>query len=113
MSFFKPEDFIEHYRGHGIAEKANRLLQERRVRVTGTTNEVKMGAIAPVRTSWHSPFENKDDTHQALLVCIEELPKKECEHEGFVDAKGALHINWPPYCLKCGVKLKAKWEVAE
>lgn len=98
MSFFKPEDF-EAIKIREMANHANTLLKERGVKVFG-----KPGA------AWfkdHNP-EHKThyETHQALLVCIEELkPKSEaCEHEP---------MNWSErICYKCEQKLKKpKWEV--
>lgn len=49
------------------------------------------------------------DTHRALLIDIEALPKEECKHEprlyeGWYDA--AIDTT---YCRHCGVKLKATW----
>jgi hypothetical protein len=55
------------------------------------------------------------DTHQALLIGIEEIKPIACDHKIVVISEG---INGPLEnvvwgCGKCGKKLKAKWEVAE
>jgi hypothetical protein len=62
-------------------------------------------------TQWRD-YENSDHeiTHQALLVCIEKLPKKECEHEPAVYLGGNNIEGYGANCKRCGVKLKAKWE---
>jgi hypothetical protein len=51
-------------------------------------------------------------THQALLICIEEIEKKECEHRGIHhktrDASEGYH------CILCGKDLKnPNWEAIE
>ena len=54
-------------------------------------------------------FQRDDSTHQAHLLFIEEIPKKECEHEPhtkFDHIDKGIHIE----CKHCGVELKAKWE---
>lgn len=61
---------------------------------------------------WNIRDNGSDPSHQALIVCIEELPKKQCEHEpheqDYMDHKAYRNI-----CKHCGVKLKAKWLVDE
>ncbi len=104
---FKAEDFYDLmspvYGGRSMskdfADFCNRILLERGVRVYG---ETKDGFF------WHRVGPAIADKKQGLLVCIEELPKKECEHkpekyimEGQVLTGGFCH---------CGVKLKAKWD---
>lgn len=137
MSFFKPEDFHPLSRVHGgiyqtmgeyeaMAHLANKLLEERSERVYGIRRQPGSGCFIESGPS-------VIDTHTALLINIEELPKKECEHEPDVyEAK----VSWVggPYdpsikdfnrteitsysqlvtsgkCKHCGLKLKAKWEV--
>lgn len=108
LSFFKPEDFMtktavddaDSYQ-QTLANKCNRLLQERGVRVYG---RLKDGTINPPSLS--SYITPDAETHQALLVAIEELPKKECKHE-------PSHYLGPIECKHCGVALKARWEAAE
>ena len=56
------------------------------------------------------------DTHRALLIDVEELPKGPCKHEPdytqyAIDEK--YQKNQPMRCKQCGVKLKATWEAAE
>jgi hypothetical protein len=53
------------------------------------------------------------DTHRALLVDIQELPKKECEHLPDFDAfiLGPKGASGP--CIHCGVKLTAVWKESE
>lgn len=58
---------------------------------------------------------NDKDTHQALLVCVEELLKKECEHE--IRMHLGLSNDSQDYwadCKKCGVKLAPTgWKAVE
>ncbi len=66
----------------------------------------------------NQPAINVDlpDTHTALLVCIEEIQKKVCEHRPFVeyDSRFGMTLGSIPECKDCGVKLKmpTKWEEA-
>lgn len=122
MNFFKPEDFnlikFRFGRAHGseVAQIANRLLQERGVRVYA---EPCLGARVDAKEQPTPDGLTQMRTHQALLVCIEELPKKECEHEPtnyhyheivpFESKREGLRD-----CKHCGIQLKleAKWEKA-
>lgn len=64
--------------------------------------------------------QDADSDHQAHLAFIEEIPKAECEHEGYL-AMWSGNIGSPinqksieKYeCRKCGKPLKANWEIAE
>lgn len=60
-------------------------------------------------------IDPKQDTHTAYLFSIQPIEKKECEHEydclSFKEEKIGGPIT--TVCVKCGAKLKAKWEVAE
>lgn len=115
---FQPADF---YRWKDevfiadLADHANALLHERllkdAVRVFGETSD---GAGL-----WcHAPMDGNGvrHTHQALLINIEPI-KRECEH---VPAKSREDYDYGAIiykqdlalCAKCGVKLRAKWEVA-
>lgn len=54
--------------------------------------------------------EPVDATHKGLLICVEELPKKECEHDN------AHSLNNNPFywsCQDCGKMLRIKFEVVE
>jgi hypothetical protein len=56
--------------------------------------------------------EKHGATHKAVLIGIEEIEPKTCDHKIVVIAEG---INGPLEnvvwgCGKCGKKLKAKWE---
>ena len=131
---FAAEDFIimttndslfSVYSPQNMADQSNAKLEKLfadAVRVTGPTPRAK-------KPLW-SEDESSEDTHQALLICVEPLEKKECEHElpamhsYIVTSNGSelVHI-WPEdvasalgvrefKCEKCGKKLRAKWEVA-
>lgn len=55
-------------------------------------------------------------THQAYLVEIEPLEKKECAHEPRIDvliSKDYQQRTITDLCKHCGAKLKASWSVAE
>ncbi len=113
-SFFKPSDFI--YKStnedfldidvHEAADIANRLLAERGVRVRAFHDP-----LAPGFTEWRDEAPNNKQTHQGLLVCVEPLPKRECEHEAIEEVLGLVDgFVYVPECKHCGVALKAKWE---
>ncbi len=54
--------------------------------------------------------EPVDATHKGLLICVEELPKKECEHNN------AHSLSNKPFywsCQDCGKMLRIKFEVVE
>jgi len=59
--------------------------------------------------------EREHHTHFAILFDIEELPKKECDHSdpGVIIKYNHGRPEFPivANCIKCGAKLKAKWEV--
>lgn len=59
-------------------------------------DEKKYGLIS-------SNFVN--DTHVGLLIDIQPIYKKKCEHEPEPDAS----LNSKFVCYKCGANLKAKW----
>lgn len=56
---------------------------------------------------------DKCDTHKALLINVEELPKEPCKHEPkrWVHPKSGLpNETYEFVCFHCGVKLKSeKW----
>jgi hypothetical protein len=56
-----------------------------------------------------------NDTHRALLIDIEPIEVKPCEHEPHINIfnheDGITAIS--DSCKHCGIKLKAKWEPAE
>lgn len=87
------------------SETAHAILNEaldKAVRVYGYKNSSNHWVL--------SDYQNRTpDTHQALLVAIEEISKKQCEHEpheqDYMDHKAYRNI-----CKHCGAKLKAKWE---
>ncbi len=109
---FKPGDFEDDNGGYGpyakrLADIANTILAERSVR-------------AYYANGWWVERDNDkgiEPTHQGLLTCIEELPKKECKHEPVCIKKtqewlspGKLspsYFNWE--CIHCRVPLKAQW----
>ncbi len=60
-------------------------------------------------------FEVSKHTHRALLVNIEELPKKErCKHElNVLETYTTSNADIVGQCKHCGVKLVARWEPVE
>lgn len=67
---------------------------------------------------WFSQVNVEDDTHTAYLFQVTEI-KKECVHEPEWEIRSELNVLklevslTPKRCRYCGVKLTAKWEVAE
>lgn len=126
-NLFKPEDFygidLEQY-GRAISpeeacEMAQSILNEaldKAVRVYGHFDG-KTFHVPDSKLGLKSGTANPD-THQALLVAIEELAKKECEHEGVEKSLGTVLTTYPSqhltgfFCKHCGVKLVARWEKA-
>ncbi len=117
---FKPEDF-----SYGLPktdidlEEAAQNAQARfdawlseQVRVHWSKRKLEDSDVYLCSTE----VESGDDM-TALLVCIEELPKKPCEHRPFVgyDSRFGMTLGSIPECKDCGVKLKmpTKWEVSE
>lgn len=112
MSFFKPEDFIGMTTQEAIAsDHFNKLIEERSVRVYGQKND-------PEECGWTMDEEAGHPwaTHQALLINIEELPNKECEHRPaseWTTTAGLMNEQiYAARCKSCGIKLKATWEPA-
>jgi len=110
MTFFTPADFslhLSHTNSRYVADHANRLLQERGVRVYGDY----------LKEDWsisQSLIDGQAD-YTALLVCIEPLAKACVEHEPvrwqWNETRTWDAQTWE--CKHCGVKLRAKWESAE
>ena len=112
MTVFKAGDFAEQewqpISSAQAASIANQKLQREAKVVYGTPFQ------ANCSTGFHE-IQSKYDTHRALLVCIEELPPKVCEHEprGYSINVGGTHRDKYYRCEKCGVKLKAIWRVCD
>lgn len=90
-----------------LADKANAKLDEYRktwVKVYGNDNG----------TSEHwAKQEWPGHTHQAYLVDIEPIEKKECEHRPIPLDENAPYCRQKWECMECGKKLKAKWEAVD
>jgi len=60
---------------------------------------------------YEGPSSYGKSTHQARLICVGPIEKKECEH------KRIAHWNFTDLtettCLDCHKKLRPKWEVCE
>lgn len=139
--FFKEEDFysrnwIQEYIGSPISGKAircgdavvvaNNLLEERGLKMQVSKHESGNTFAASQSDSLYGY------NYSGLLVCIEEIEKKECEHEpneyeinfkteGYFPASPGYY-NEHKYeptkmfsykCKHCGIKLKAKWETVD
>jgi hypothetical protein len=111
---FNPEDFqggmkYESVSPHYSAFRANELLD-------------KAIAEAPVvygdrtKVDW-TVDAYQADTYKAVLFNIEELAKKDCEHEPIMHAFNANAVlpssEVETKCRHCGITLKARWEAAE
>jgi hypothetical protein len=66
-------------------------------------SKVVYGATKVYEEIYFSGIKNILDTHQALLICIEEIEKKECEHKN-PGLDMASRSFW--YCKDCGKELK-------
>ncbi len=111
MSFFTQQDFggmdfVQNRRQ--IVDTANALLQARGERLTGIISDKYTGKP---RFIWN---DSSIATHEALLICIEKLPKKPCDHESIGHITFHQNSNWlSTTCAQCGIKLKPKtWQPA-
>lgn len=105
--FFKPIDFTFSERGcMYLADIANAKLNAEIEKWPKLYKYPHMFGWSEVSESIHTPI------HTARLAFIEEIKPKECEHNGAgyrIDMRGFIESR----CDKCGIKLRAKWEVAE
>jgi hypothetical protein len=93
------------------ADAANKILND-----YIETHGVKVYGPSSSHVNWNVE-QGSHDVYEAYLINITEL-KKECvEHEPYQDAipcpdkiKGCAALHTRTICLRCGVKLKAKWE---
>jgi hypothetical protein len=109
MTFFSASDFrgMESGDWEYVADLANRKLQRDAKVVYGKVNH------NDVIFEWSSfNYDLPETTHRALLICIEELPKKECEHE--IHNTVAPILNGKAACWKCGVTIEPTgWKEAK
>lgn len=107
MTFFTAEDFAEQkWQPISSAHAANiansKLARDAKV-VYGRQWEKNT-------TMWSTGDDLADCTHRALVVCIEKI-KKPCEHpKEMLQTHSDFHNA---KCGKCGVKLKATWQVCD
>lgn len=113
---FKPEDFRSSKNINMASVKANAWLDAREKEGWQLVNvkdaQVVYGELIDGKFESFDEQEkpNDFDTHRALLINIEELPKKPCKHEPITYTAG-YDSDWTkPECKHCGKKLKAKWE---
>lgn len=128
-NLFKPEQFTKHLTDNplttpaGYAYLAQSILNEaldKAVRVYGNGSNGRLWLTEHSRYSKNNGMEILPETHQALLVCIEELPKKECEHElkilhpnedTIINTFKCKHCNKTAetYIDATEVKIKTRW----
>jgi hypothetical protein len=116
MNIFKPLDFNFTFPDSRqmAADEANRILTEwiekNGVRVYGVIDPAEeRGKDFIMGTK-----NDKHDTHQAILINIEEIEKKPCEHEPTITSYLGTYDTIKPVCLYCGKKLRpTRWEVVE
>ena len=113
MTIFKPEDFEPFYMDKKqLSDHASRILTEwiekNGVRVYGHYCDE-----TPDSDFCCNKSKNSWDTHQAILINIEEIEKKPCEHDPTVNYAFGIAETMKPICRKCGVKLKATWSSAD
>lgn len=106
--FFNADDFNFNFLAERevAAEKANAKLQREGVVVYGDPDDL-----------WSKVLNDggSKDTHRALLINIEEIEKKPCEHEPqaeLLSIRDGKIFETRYKCSKCGVRLKATktWE---
>lgn len=107
--FFNPSDFAYDYTDEEKAATANAKLQKL---IEASPVVYGMGDDRENFNKWKSPHH----THQALLMFIEPIVKKECEHAPSVETcivrgDGLLkEFSTSGKCKHCGIELKATWE---
>lgn len=113
MNVFKPDDFFGFVLDSESAataanDKLTEWIEKNGVRVYGVIDPAEVDFIMGTKN-------DSTDTHRGILICVEELTKKICEHVPAWDAVsiGGPYVQTFYKCSKCGVKLKAKWEVVE
>lgn len=110
MKFFTAADFFNSgcMTNQQLADRANQKLQRDAKVVYGKDRQWDIVPDA------ESAF---GCTHKGLLICVEELPEKECKHEIVRSTKITRDIGIVPYryvCEKCNAELKPTgWEVVE
>ena len=106
MTIFKPEDFEPFYMDKKqLSDHASRILTE-----WIEKNGVKVYGVpyqANCSTGFHE-IKSQYDTHQAILIDIQEIEKKPCDHI-FNLNYGIDLVPQKAECKKCGFKLKANW----
>lgn len=116
MKFFEEEDFKNLWIGLIVppltmANTANKLLEERGIKVHGGFDGDQFIVKSP--TLGVHPRHGDPDTHQALLVCIEEIQKECTSHEPVLFDQRMLFVNPTNsyLCGHCGKNIKPKWEL--
>lgn len=101
---FNPNDFLDKQSAANIANAKLELWLKSAVKVYGASGDGE-----PV--TWYADHygltKNITNTHSALLIGIEKLEKKVCEHLTL-----QYNTNNPlntVKCVGCGAKLKATW----
>ena len=118
MKFFTAEDFENYIKAIGLSNHVAKIVAD--------IAESKLQCDAKVVYVCDYPWQSTtlhfaqpvDATHTGLLICVEEIERKPCEHEPItynVSDKYSTDeiLAERGQCKHCGVKLKAKWEVAE
>lgn len=110
---FKADMFEFLLRYHVPADAASRAQSILNQALKDCAVEV-FGALERPKDEYHwSPHKIAQDTHKALIICVE--PIKECEHEKFV----VKEFNGPQAicryeCVECGKELiPTGWKVKE
>ena len=109
MTFFTADDFeaMAAWRPETLAQHCNAKLA-REAKVVYGLKSTKLGD-----EFYFSEHKDDADTHRALLICVEEIERKPCEHEvGFSTANPKLLLSDQQVfmCCKCSKKIKLKWE---
>lgn len=106
---FEPSDFVLDMAISTNAEQSARFAQTKFEKWL-SEQPVAFGGFYPdgkypTRFVVDSSHENlHGSTHQCRLVDVREIEKKECQHYPRVIDTGTSE------CVRCGIKLKAKWE---
>jgi hypothetical protein len=104
---FEPSDFISlNSRGLWGIIDTSVIAGVANAKLDAWLSEARVMYGDTVINSWSGVRETRD-THRALLIDIEELPKEPCKHEPI--GGDSLVSNR----MRCGVELKATWEAAE
>ncbi len=110
--FFKEEDFDDEAGGYGPYAETLANLANKHIKNRGT-----IIYCGPSNTwseyHWTNDGKSSVDTHRAVMINIEEIPKKKCKKhipQFEQSISGGYWMITNNICGECGIKLKVRWD---